>query len=524
MDRRLFMRALGGAGGALSLGSPMLLGACGGGAVASGPSGRASVEGVRGQPVQAVTVSFDPSSTGVPIARDLLGSNVQWSDNGDNMLFPDGTSNPLMLAQARGVAPTVLRYPGGSQSDVFHWADASNQNFFTGAIQPTTMDTQALLELCESLGADPLFTANIVSGDPAEAQAWLTRTNLVRITSRNTGALCPKVARWELGNEPYLQTGRPGLDLAPGAYAAKLNAFIPALRAVDPTVRLGVPLTTDQRNGVWVTPYQGFTREVLGQVDQDFDFACVHNAYMPYATDGTTDTTALYYAAMAGSQAVAADLAAMRALLAELRPGRTIPLAITEWAPMFSLGGATDALILSPTAGLFAADLVRMLALQDGLEMANHWSLSGNWLFGAISQTGLARAVADALHLAGSALAGSRLAVDVRAPTIATPSLGQVGALAAMPLFEALPTRDGNTVRVLMINKDLARKAQVALDLGGRRPLAATLRGLGCADAFAQADVAGLMTPWTAAPAAAPTMKFTLPCHSTAVLELTMAG
>ena len=523
MDRRFFLRALGGAGGALSLGSPLWLGGCGGDAAAP-PAGRASVERARTQPAQAVAVSFDPSSTGVPIARGLLGSNVQWSDNGDNMLFPDGSPNPLMLAQARGVAPTVLRYPGGSQSDVFHWAAASNQNFFTGAVQETTMDTQALLELCESLGAEPLFTANIVTADPAEAQAWLAQTNVARLVSRNTGALLPKVARWELGNEPYLQTGKPGLDLTPQAYAAKLEAFIPALRAVDPTVRLGVPLTSDQRNGVWVTPYQGFTREVLGGLTQDFDFACVHDAYMPYATDGTTDTTALYYAAMAGSHAVAADLAAMRALLAELRPGRTIPLAITEWAPMFSLGAATDGLILSPTAGLYAADLVRMLATQDGLELANHWSLSGNWLFGAISQTGFDRAVADALHLAGGALAGERLAVDVRAPTIATPSLGQVGALAAMPLFEALPTRDGDTVRVLMINKDLARKAQVTLDLAGRRPLAATLRGLGCADAFAQADVAGLMTPWNALPAVASTMKISLPAHSMAVLELTMAG
>jgi alpha-N-arabinofuranosidase len=522
MDRRHFLHALARASLAAGAGSPLLLGACGG-AAGSDP-GRASASALRASSTHAVTVAFDPAAAGSPISRAVLGSNVQWSDNGDNMLFPDGTSNPAMLAQARGVGPTVLRYPGGSQSDVFHWDAPANENFFTRAQQATTMDTQALLELCESLGAEPLFTANIASADPAEAQAWLARTNVTRLTSRNTGALLPKVMRWELGNEPYLQSCRPELDLSPAAYAAQLQAFIPALRAVDPAIRIGVPLTTDQRNGVWVTPYQGFTREVLAQVDQDFDFACVHDAYMPYATDGTTDTTALYYAAMAGAYAVADDLAAMRALLAELRPGRRIPLAITEWAPMFSLGCATDPLILSPTAGLHAADLVRMLALQDDLECANHWSLSGNWLFGAISQTGFNRAVADALHLAGRALTGSRLGVDVRTQTIATPSLGQVAARPALPLFEALPTRDGNVVRVLMINKDLARRAQVTIDLAGALPKAAALSGLRCIDAFAQVDAAGLMTPWSGTLAVASTLKFALPCHSMAVLELTMAG
>ncbi len=533
MDRRVFLRGLAGAGATVSVGaglaSPLLLGGCGR-ATATMPSGAkasalAAAQVLLARDVHEVSVAFDPTSSGTPLSRSVLGTTVRWSDYDAALRLPDGGRGAALLAQARKLAPTVLRYPGGAQADLFHWESPGNENVFTGEMQATAMDTQAVLELCESLGAAPLFSANILTGDTAEAQRWIRQTNRARLVSRNTGLPLPRVMRWELGNKPYLRNAsRPELDLTPAGYAAKLDAFIPALRAVDPGIRVGVALTTDQRNGIAVTPFPGFTRDVLGALRHDFDFACVRNASLPYASDGTTDETTLYYAAMAGAAAVSDDLAAMRALLAQLRPGRKIPLAITEWAPQFSLGQTTDTLILSPTAGLYAADLVRMLACQADLELADHVSLSGSGLFGAIGPTGAGRAVADALHLAGRALVGARLRVDVRSATIATPALGQVAARAALPLFEALPSRDGNTVRVLMINKDLARKALVTLDLGGATPSSASLAGLRSDDPFARGDVAGLMTPWMADPGVGSTMKISLPSHSVAVLELTMAG
>ena len=540
MKRRNFVHGLGRIGAGLPLaatGAGALLAACGGGGNPAAPGSAATAAaGAAPDSLQAagsatatnvhlVGIQLDPRASGVPISRAVLGSSVQWSDNGDNMLHPDGTVDPTMLATAATTGASVLRYPGGTQSDVFHWDAAQNQHVFTGAMQPTTMDTQHLLELCETLGADPLFQVNLVTGSVDEAQRWVRATNVQRLTSRNTGRLLPAVSRWELGNEPYLQNAsRPDLDLTPAAFAARVNSFAPALRAIDPTLRLGLPLTTDRRNGVWVTPYQGFTRQVLGAVKAPFDFACLHNAYMPYVTDGTTDTHALYCAAMAGAAAVADDLAAMRALLAELRPGQRIPLAITEWAPLFSIGRSTDPLILSPAGALYAADLLRMLAMQPDVECANHWSLSGNWLFGAVSQTGFARAIASALQLTAQALVGERLAAQVTCDVTATPSLGQVTARPALPLIEVLPTRAGNTLRVLMIHKDLSRPARVTLDLGGLVPTGATLSVLRSADPMARTDVAGLMKRTDSAPTQAARMYVSLPPHSIGLLTLTMPG
>ncbi len=555
MDRRTFLHALGrwsragtvAAGGA-ALG---LTSGCGGEAApaaAEGAAGAHTAPGgqdadaeaatgatdaaagsdaaTRGANVHEVTLAVDPGAAGVPINPALLGSNVQWCDGGDGLLRPDGSPQPAMQAAAGALGPTVLRYPGGTQADAFHWDAPQNLHVFADVMQPTLMDTRRLLELCEQWGATAMCQVNLVTGTPDEAARWVRQANVDGLVSSRTGRRLPAVPRWELGNEPYLQNARrPDLDLTPAQFASQVNAFIPALKAVDPTVRLGLPLTTDRRNGVWVTPYQGFTAGVLAAVDQPFDFACVHDAYMPYVTDGMSDPRTLYYGAMAGALAVQDDLAAMRALLAAARPGRTIPLALTEWAPLFSMDGApTDALLLSPAGALYAVDLLRMLATQPDIECANHWSLTGNWWFGAVSQSATNRAVADAVALARPALAGSRLPASVRCDTLATPALGQMAARDAMPLLECLVSRSGATVRVLLVHKDLDRRAQVALDLGGVAPLAATLTALRSADPFADADTAGLMTRVTSHPAPGATMNFWLAPHSVAVLELTMPG
>jgi len=540
MDRRQWLKRLAGAGAGWAslagLGTGLV--GCGGGAASAGSSAGAGAgasssgdgqdggEGSKGN-AHVVNIAVDPRAGGQALPAGLRGSNVQWTDRGDNLLLADGSVDPLMLAGVQRIAPSVLRYPGGTQSEVFHWDAAENEHVFTGAMQPTVMDTRHLLELCETLGADPLFTVNLCTGSVAEAQAWLQRTNLDRLISRNSGRPLPTVPRWELGNEPYLQNGgRPELDLGPALFAERVNAFAPALRAVDPSVRLGLPLTTDQRNGVWVTPWQGFTRQVLGALtpEAEPDFVCLHNAYMPFATDGNTDTSRFYWAAMAGPEAVADDLAAMRALLAELRPGRPLPLAITEWAPIFSIGAATDGLILSPTGALYAVDLLRMLAQQPDLELATHWSLSGNWWFGALSQSGFPRAIADALSLAGPALQGERLAVSVQCDQVATPALGQVSARSALPLCTVLPTRQGNRLRLLIVHKEFTRRAAVTLNLAGQVPLAASLTVLRSADPFSATDVAGAMQSVVTAPTPAAVMNFGLAPHSVAVLELTMAG
>jgi len=282
----------------------------------------------------------------------------------------------------------------------------------------------------------------------------------------------------------------------------------------------------ETRNGIPVTAYENFSRTVLATLTERIDFACLHNAYMPLVFGGAVDLSRLYPGTMAAAEAVRDDLAAMRTLLAELRPGSELPLAVTEYAPLFSLGeGATDDWSTTPLAALYVADLIRVLAETPGLLLANHWSLSGNGRFGALGGQGAGgfrRATAEALALAGRALRGNRLTPTLRCDSVDTASVGLVAARTALPLFSALVTREGNTLRALLIHKDPQRGAQVTLNLAGATARSASLTALNTADVTDARDLPGRWQSTVSAPEAGGRLALNLPAHSLALLELTL--
>ena len=484
----------------------------------------------------------DTVAAGTPVNPRVVGSNVQWVDSGDDMLGADFRFEPTMLALAQTLAPKMLRYPGGAQSDGYHWAlgmgpqEGRGQNNHVNAntMQVTRFGTGEFLELCEATGAAPLITVNVVTGSAEEAAQWLTATNVTRLVSGVTGALLPRVEYWEIGNEPYLtQDNRPDLDISPEEFALRANLFIRALRGVDPTIRIGLPLTVNQRNGVPVTAYPNNTARVLAQMTEPFDYVSLHNAYLPFGLDAPGNPTRQYWGAMAGARAVAADFAAMRALLESLRPGLApLPFGVTEFSPLFTLGGgASDNWITSPAGALYAADVMRQFAVTPDLLFANQWSLSGNWLFGAIHSGRYPRPVYEAMRLVGEALRGERLPQpDVRVDRIATASVGLVAAVPNLPLMEVLVTREtgaaGRTLRVLMIQKDPTRRAigRVLLDFASAPGASsATLTVLSCGNPFDSRDVAGVVTRSDQPLTPERAIEMTLPPCSIALLTVALA-
>ncbi|MEJ8847287.1 hypothetical protein [Variovorax rhizosphaerae] len=443
----------------------------------------------------AFNVTLDARASGTPVNRRVLGSNVGWVYGGDNMVTADGAFAPAMLAMARRLGPTVLRYPGGTFSDLFHWDAPINEHVFSRERHRTLMDTQRFLELCEAVGAQPLITVNIMTGTADEAARWVAATNVARMTSRITGSRLPRVVYWELGNEPYLkEASRTDVDLLPPEFARRVNLFIRAMRAVDPDIVLGLPLTTDQRAGLPVTPYPGFTRTVLGIVTERFDYVCLHNAYMPFGTQRGMSPSELYWGAAAGALTVKRDFGVMRQLLAELRPKQKLPLAVTEYSALFSLGrGPSDQWTSAPAGAVFLADVLRVFAETPDFLMANHWSLSANGLFGAIHAGAYPRPAFQVLQLMREALQGQRIPAIVQAETVRVARIGQVEAVDAMPLVEVLATRvDADSgrpaLRMLVINKDPRRAALGQFNVGPLRTAQARMSLLSAANVFDASD------------------------------------
>ncbi|MEJ8856523.1 hypothetical protein WKW79_18245 [Variovorax robiniae] len=460
-----------------------------------GPGGSERATFTAGGEPHAFNVTIDARAAGTPVNRRVLGSNVGWVYGGDNMVKDDGAFAPEMLAMARRLGPTVLRYPGGTFSDLFHWEAPVNEHVFSRERQRMLMDTQRFLELCEAVDAQALITVNIVTGTPEEAARWVSATNVARMTSRVTGRKLPRVVYWELGNEPYLkEESRNDVNLPPPEFARRVNAFIRAMRAFDPDIVIGLPLTTDQRAGLPVTPYPGFTRTVLGIVTERFDYVCLHNAYMPFGYKRGMSPAELYWGAAAGALTVKRDFGIMRQLLGELRPKQKLPLAVTEYSALFSLGrGPSDKWTSAPAGAIFLADVLRVFAETPDFLLANYWSLSANGLFGAIHAGAFPRPAFQVLQLMREALQGQRIPAVVQAETVRVASIGQVEAVDAMPLVEVLATRSDasgsrTALRLLVINKDPRRAAQGQFAFGNVRAVQARMSLLSTTDVFDAGD------------------------------------
>jgi alpha-N-arabinofuranosidase len=526
------------------LGLPLAWVAAGAGAATQASSARAPVTQALVFPPESTPLRFeldiDTRAPGTPVNRRVLGSNVQWVYGGDDMLGADDRFDARMLALARTLAPTVLRYPGGAQSDAYHWergvgpmaARGPNEHVNARAPQLTRLGTREFLELCEATGAAPLLTLNLATGTPEEAARWMHATDVERFTSTLTGRPLPKVAFWELGNEPYLTQERPDLAVAPAEFARRADRFISALRAIEPDAVIGLPLTMDRRNGVPTTHVFGFTSQVLAGITGRIDFVSVHDAYMPFGGKDA-DPAALYWAAMAATRTVRADMDAMQRVLHAWRPAVALPLAVTEYSALFSLGaGATDGWIATPAAGLYAADALRLFASSPDVLLANQWSLSANWVFGAINAHGFTRPVYTAMQWMGQALHGERVApAAMRSDTVATPSVGLSAAVAALPLVEPLVTReragDATTWRIALIQKDPRRGAQGRISLAGLGPAlvrSVRLESWHAPDVFDASDERALWQHARHDLPVASTFTVQLPPASLALLTITLSS
>lgn len=479
------------------------------------------------------SLTIDPKGGGVPVNRLLLGQNIQWTDGGDDMLDRDGNVRPLMLERLKGLAPTVIRFPGGAQSDTYHWAlgmgpaeaRKENRHFHSGRMQRTLMGTQEFLELCEAVSAQPFITVNVVTGTPQEAAAWLRQTNVTGLTSRSSGRRLPKVRYWEIGNEPYLKEGEESLWLTPERYVERANAYAKALREVDPDILIGIPLRTPTIAGTPATPYPEFARVVLRGMRERFDFISNHNAYLPYAFDRVPDVDTLYWAAMGSAATVERNLMETRELLAAERPDVKVPQAITEYNALFSLGkGDSDRLVAAPMGALYVADLLRMLAHRDDVMLAQFWSLSGNWMFGAIAPDGAERPAYRVLRMFEAALRGRRLDARMTAATFDSPAVGAAAEARAQPLVTSLVTRDADLLRILLINKHRHRAADGAIRLDSLSTRSARITRLTTRDPTRVAgDASGLAQEEETLAVEAQSVAISLPPASVSLLTLTLA-
>jgi hypothetical protein len=176
-----------------------------------------------------VLVNVDANTIRRRVDARLFGLNAAVWDNQFN------TATTVSLLSANGTR--LLRFPGGSLSDEYHWrTNTTLNNTFQWA---TNFDAFASVAL--ALNAQAVITANYGTGTPQEAADWVQYANLTKSYG---------FKYWEIGNECFgsWETDARQRPHDPYSYAVAARDYITAMKAVDPVIKIGVVVMTGEES------------------------------------------------------------------------------------------------------------------------------------------------------------------------------------------------------------------------------------------------------------------------------------
>jgi hypothetical protein len=301
-------------------------------------------------PAVNVTVNADEGLGTVP--GTAYGANqAVWDGNMNTQASAD------LLRQA-GVG--MMRYPGGSYGDGYHWQ--TNTVTGGGYVAPGT-DFDSFMSTVKAVGSQAILIANYGSGTPQEAAGWVQYANITKGYHDQY---------WEIGNEVY-GNGYYGADWeldnhaskSPATYANNVVQYVQAMKAVDPTIKIGAVVTLPDNwpDGVVASGDSAdWNQTVLPIVGKYVDFVIVH-----YYPNHTTAADVLQQ-----PELLPAELSQLRQEIDQYAGpnGPNIGIAVTETQSNYDSDTAPGA--------LFTADTF-FNALENGAFTVDYWDTRNGW-------------------------------------------------------------------------------------------------------------------------------------------------
>ncbi len=442
-------------------------------------------------------VRADPGVSVAVNARAGLETVSDTAVGANHAIWDTTLGTPEVADLMKDAGVRALRYPGGSYSDIYHWRDHTAPG---GYVAPNT-DFDHFMAGALRTGAQPIIAANYGTGTPQEAADWVRYANV----EKGYG-----VKYWEIGNELY-GNGHYGSqweaddhpEKTPAEYATIVRQYAEAMKAVDPTIKIGAVLTTpgDWPDGIVAGGDAGtWNQVVLSIAGPVVDFGILH-----WYPTGSTGPEAL------SKTNRIADFVRLAREQALRYAHKDLGIALTEVNTSYGMNTQPGA--------LFAADAYATL-LENGVFTVDWWNVhNGPTSFSTIAgqpdyaDFGL-------LSSAGCLADGTICQPALNTPfapyhalamtsKFAGPGDQLVQAAASDPLVKVHATRkqDGG-LSVLLINQDPDAAKSITLDYTGYTPAAS-------AQVLTYANGAKAITTTTGASASA-----TLPPYSLTTLVL----
>lgn len=335
------------------------------------------------------------------VPAGIFGTNAEWFNNAGG-LWQGHTLDAGLVRLAREQGITVVRFPGGTLSDFYHWRDGIGARHRRPVRRHPTdsgssgnpFGTPELARFCRFIGAEPLLTVNAGTGTPQEAAAWVAYCNAPGNAQRAADGLPGplNVRLWEVGNELYLAGNavEKKISLPPGAYASRFLAFAREMRRADPAIRL-LALGVAPSTRIPLVAYRDWTETVLSRCAQDIDYVAVHNAYFPILLgEKNPPARAVYQALWAAPEAVDESLARLEAQIRRYEKGRRIGIAVTEWGALFHpLDPAWADHVKTMGTAVYCSRMLQVFLSRPRVELANYFKFTDATPMGWVAAGGV---------------------------------------------------------------------------------------------------------------------------------------
>jgi len=294
-------------------------------------------------------IELDANSKGPDVSRDVYGASLDtWYD------FRQSFVNPSL--RSTGIA--LIRFPGGSESDAYHWESGGYLCFDSGSVTPGATFDNLMRGVAKPVKSDVAITLNYGTnracnggGEPSEAAAWVAHAK----------AHGEPVSDWTVGNESY---GSWEEDLHakphdPHTYSKAVHdGYYPAVKKADSNAQLGVvvDLPTDR---AW--------NDVVLQDAQPFDFVELH-----YYPEYQKDNDAFLLGAAVDN--FAGDIAGLRRQIRNAGLPSNFPIYLGEYN---NDAGEEGKQSVSITNGLFVGEVLGTL-MEAGVPRATFWLAYGS--------------------------------------------------------------------------------------------------------------------------------------------------
>jgi alpha-L-arabinofuranosidase len=216
-------------------------------------------------------ITIDAADENGLVNRGVLGTGLigdAYSEDDGFMNYGGGIYDPNgkqlvseVVDLAKNIGVSYIRFPGGSGADTYDWKRSyweDRTEFLFGIDE--------FMKACEEIGAEPIYTLSYFLGDENDAADLVEYLNAPADGSNpnggtdwaqvraNKGHHAPYgVKYFELGNEVFNghhSDGQAQVVVEPENYANDYLIYKQAMRAVDPTVELGLSIDTMERNRI----------------------------------------------------------------------------------------------------------------------------------------------------------------------------------------------------------------------------------------------------------------------------------